>query len=143
MAKINVKQKGNTYERNIVKFYRDELGFSKAKTSRATSKLLDDCKVDINFIPHLVQTKNGYANNRPKFDVLKKECMNLIEENYPDDEKKLLLDKPYVLFHKLGVEEMITIDRAFFKSLMLSKIFFDDYSKAHKIEIDEFFNKLL
>jgi len=121
--RINSKNKGSTYEREIVNMFKD-LGYVKAKTSRATSKLLDDCKIDINFIPYLVQTKCGYPTVRPKYEVLKKECIELINKHFPEDEAQKLLEKPYVLFHKLkGKNEIVSIDRNLFMDFVVCKDF--------------------
>jgi len=43
---INSRNKGNKYERDIAKEFRD-MGFVDCKTSRYESKMLDDMKVDL------------------------------------------------------------------------------------------------
>lgn len=105
------RTKGHNYERELVKIFK-ELGFDRAISTRASSKLLDDCKVDINFIPYRIQAKSGYDKVRPKFEVLKSECDRLIQEKFPEDEAALLLNKPYILFHKISKsKEFVTLEK--------------------------------
>jgi len=52
------KRKGNTLEQLVAKDLRVLYPF--AKTARMTSKILDDCKIDITGVPFLIQCKAGY-----------------------------------------------------------------------------------
>lgn len=123
---MNVRKKGHNYELEIVKLFK-ELGFDKACSTRASSRMLDDCKVDLNFIPYLVQCKAGYEKARPKFEVLKEECLELINKKYPKEEADLLTKKPYILFHKTkGNKQSVTVDVDFFKDLLQNKIYMSD-----------------
>ncbi len=96
---MNSRNKGHQYERVLAKFFRDVLGFVYCKTSRAASKLLDDCGVDLAFLPVLVQAKRGYNKNRPKFDNIFNKIKSSLSENYPKDDP--IHDKPIILAHKL------------------------------------------
>jgi hypothetical protein len=52
------RQKGHEFEREIAEDFRT-VGFPKAKTSRAASRLADDCKIDIvGVFPYAPQCKN-------------------------------------------------------------------------------------
>jgi hypothetical protein len=52
------RSKGNQFERDCVNQFK-EAGFPKAKTSRAASRLADDCKIDIvGVFPYAPQCKN-------------------------------------------------------------------------------------
>ena len=55
-SKPNVRRIGHNYERKIAKELRD-LGFSRASTSRATSRIMDDAKIDINGVTYNIQCK--------------------------------------------------------------------------------------
>jgi hypothetical protein len=88
--------KGHTWERRIIKWIRPFWTF--VQSSRATSRLLDNCKIDLNFIPVLIQAKA--TKLRPNFQVLWEECMKLININYPPKEALELMKKPYIVFHK-------------------------------------------
>lgn len=88
--------KGRTWERTIINWVKPFWTF--AQSSRATSRLLDNCKIDINFIPVLIQAKA--TQMRPNFQKLWEECMSLIDKWYPPAEAKELKKKPYVVFHK-------------------------------------------
>jgi hypothetical protein len=54
----NQKQRGNRYERQVIKYVYELFGL-KAKTCRAESKALDDAKIDICNIPYNIQCKYG------------------------------------------------------------------------------------
>lgn len=52
------RQKGHDFEREIAEDFRNN-GFKKAKTSRAASRLADDCKIDlVGVFPFAPQCKN-------------------------------------------------------------------------------------
>ena len=76
------RTKGHGYEIKISNMLKD-LGLVKTKTSRAASKLYDDCGIDHwgAILPTgdliLTQCKSGYKNSRPKADV---EFKNQIEK---------------------------------------------------------------
>lgn len=110
---------GHDLERLTAKEMR-EIGFSKAKTSREASRLLDNCKVDIANIPLLIQCKSGYEKARPKFDVLKKEAQDLLKENFL--EKDDIHHFPYVLRHSFKKNDLATIEWEFFKLLFTNYI---------------------
>jgi hypothetical protein len=55
-ARPNVRRIGHNYERKIVKELRD-LGFTKATTTRASSRVMDDAKIDINGVTYNIQCK--------------------------------------------------------------------------------------
>ena len=109
---------GHNLERLTAKEMREL--FPKAKTSREASRLLDNCKVDIANIPLLIQCKSGYEKARPKFDVLKKEAVELIKNNFL--EKDNIHNLPYVLRHKFKKNDLATIDWEFFKTLFFNYI---------------------
>lgn len=88
--------KGHTWERNIITAIKRFWKW--AKSSRATSRQLDNCKVDINFVPVLIQAKA--TQMRPNYQVLWEECMRLIDIEYPPAEAKALKAKPYIVMHK-------------------------------------------
>lgn len=95
---INSRRKGHNYERFLAKWFKN-LGFYYTKTSRAASKLLDDCGVDLAFLPFLIQAKRGYNKNRPKFENIYKNIKTKLAENYPEDDP--IHKKPIILAHKL------------------------------------------
>lgn len=90
------KRKGSNWERKVIIDFKKFWPF--AKSSRSSSQLLDNCKVDINHIPILAQNKA--TQMRPNYQVLYEECMSLIDKFYPKDEAKILKQKPYVVIHK-------------------------------------------
>lgn len=94
------RQKGQDLERQIARDLR-ELGFTKTRTSRAASKLLDDCGVDIVYgPPYLIQAKSGYQRNRPKYELIYEKTKELLAKNLPDNSPELQM--PIVLIHKLN-----------------------------------------
>lgn len=89
-------RKGHTWERTIINWLKPFLPF--AKSSRSSSRLLDNCKIDINHVPFNIQAKA--TQMRPNFQELWEECMKLIDKWYPPKEAKELKKKPYIVFHK-------------------------------------------
>lgn len=81
--RISSRNKGNTYERRLVKIFK-ELGFEGCTTSRLSSKALDDAKVDLYGLPLNVQAKA----------VEKLGCIHTILSSMPSD------NKINVVFHK-------------------------------------------
>ena len=79
------RDKGHAYERAIAKEFR-ELGFSKCKTSRYESKMLDDMKVDL--------THTGFFNVQLK-------AVERLSPSYHDILDSMPKDHNYnVIFHK-------------------------------------------
>lgn len=102
----NNRSKGHALEREVVSIFRDVLGFKYCKTSRATSKLLDDCGVDISLTgpmvesnPLLIQCKMGYKRARPKADVEFRKIRDALLEHFPEDHT--IHKVPKMLIHKL------------------------------------------
>jgi hypothetical protein len=118
------KVKGNVLEQTVAKDLRDKYPF--CKTARQTSRLLDDCKIDLTGLPLLIQCKAGYNKSRPKFEVLYLEMKALIEKNFPKTHP--VHNLPYVLINKLNRTKggkqsqpemnQVTISYDFFKILI-------------------------
>lgn len=103
------RRKGHDLERKIVRDLQ-KLGYENAKTTRACSKLLDDCQVDvapegalIEQTTMLIQAKAGYHRARPKADVIFNEMDRRLAEQFPSEHK--ILKRPKYLIHKLGNKE--------------------------------------
>lgn len=92
------KVKGNVLEQNVAKDLRKKYPF--CKTTRMTSKLLDDCKIDLSGLPFLVQCKAGYNYPRLKYDDLYLQMKGLITTNFPEHHP--IHNLPYVLVNKLN-----------------------------------------
>ena len=84
MANTN-RTKGNNLERKVAKDLR-EIGFSFCKTSRQASRLLDDCQVDLAFVPFNIQCKNGYENSWPRAARIFTDMEGLLKKNYPQED---------------------------------------------------------
>lgn len=78
------KNKGHGAERFYAKTFR-EAGWTKAKTARLVSRLLDNCKVDVAFIPVNAQIKAGTHRGMNEAAILE-DMTNLINENFPEDD---------------------------------------------------------
>lgn len=57
------RKKGFDAERLYASKFREELGFTYCKTTRESSRLLDSCKIDLDFIPFGIQIKAGKQRN--------------------------------------------------------------------------------
>lgn len=80
------RRKGHNAERHYAKFFRElSPNFEKCKTSRAASRLHDDCKIDLCFVDPLnIQIKAGKQRGL----VVSKELADMKEEvgkNFPDN----------------------------------------------------------
>lgn len=118
---INNRVKGHTFERKLVKFFKEELGYSYTRTTRNSSKVLDSCGVDLDNIPFLVQCKKGYAKARPKADEMFKEMERLLNENFPKDDK--VHTYPKILIHEIDgkhkYHKLVTMSFDDFRSMLL------------------------
>lgn len=93
--KINAsrnRRAGHNYERECTNYFKS-LGFLRARTSRQASRLLDDAKVDIAYIPFNVQCKA--VNSNINYLTLIKEVNTGIDKLMP--ERK---EYPVIVFHK-------------------------------------------
>lgn len=93
------RTKGHNLEREIARMLKEEGGYEFAKTARYTSKLLDDCNIDIAGVPFLIQTKAGYAKNRPKPEEIFQEMDTDLKKNFPPDDP--IHQYPKILIHKI------------------------------------------
>ncbi len=110
---MNAKQKGNRYERAVAELLRI-YGWA-ARTSRETSKVLDDAGVDIDTdAPFNIQCK--HTERAPAYHKLLSE---------------MPLDKPPVVFHKRNNKGSVVVMRLQdFCNLLLQR---DDIIKEHPI----------
>lgn len=89
------RNKGHNFERYLAKLFRS-FGFNYCKTSRQASRLLDDSKVDLAFIPYNVQAKAVKANlNYQEIFRSMDEALNL---NYPPHDPQR--SYPKIIYHK-------------------------------------------
>jgi hypothetical protein len=90
------KSKGHHAERYYADLFR-KLGFTFCKTSRLASRMLDNCKIDLAFLPFNVQVKAGKQeglNVHKVFSLMKE----LVKEKFPPTEN--VHAKPYILIHR-------------------------------------------
>lgn len=93
------RAKGHNAERFYAKEFRD-MGFDKCRTSREGSRLLDNCGVDLMFLPFLVQIKAGKQRALNTSNVLSEMKVKL-EENFPKGSPEILM--PKILIHHKDV----------------------------------------
>lgn len=98
--RINVRTMGHNAERYYAKLFR-ELGYTFCKTSRLASKLLDDSKIDLAFLPFNIQIKAGAQKGLNPTRELKLMADTCIENFPPTDsvhaQPKLVVHKKTVL----------------------------------------------
>lgn len=75
------RDKGHRVERDYATIFQN-VGFKQCKTTRATSRLMDSCKIDLNFIPILLQIKAGYEKGLNPAAILRQMDEEL-KKNYP------------------------------------------------------------
>lgn len=109
--RVNSRTKGHNCERKYAKIFREEFGFEKCKTSREASKLLDDSKVDLAFLPYNIQIKKGYERVRPRYEKIFKEMKESLANNFPEDDP--IINNYKVIIHELNnareVEDVLVI----------------------------------
>lgn len=91
---MDVREKGHRWEREVVKLLRG-IGYEKAVTSRASNRILDARKVDIDRVPFHIQCKRGYARGI-NYSKLIKEMADAIRMEYG----RILY--PIIIMHKKG-----------------------------------------
>jgi hypothetical protein len=94
----NNRTKGNSFEVSIVNQLK-KIGYNFAKTTRNSSRMLDNCKIDIDFVPYLIQCKVGYDKNRPKGDKIFQEMYDELKKNIPPDNP--IHSYPPILIHHI------------------------------------------
>lgn len=99
--KPNVRRIGHNYERKIAKELRD-LGFPRAATTRATSRIMDDAKIDINGVSYNIQCK-AVKTGLNVFLVLD-EMEGAIPKLVPERENYV-----NVVFHKKDADEVVVL----------------------------------
>ena len=124
MAKNKNKVKGSSLERKIAIDLREKYPF--VKTCRESSRLLDNCKVDLSGVPFAIQAKAGYNGQRLRYDRLYQEFKQLASENFSPNHP--IHKVPYILINKLNrvkggkmqQPEMfqVTVDYDFFLKLI-------------------------
>lgn len=93
------KRKGSDAERYYARRFRQE-GFNYCKTSRESSKLHDDCAIDLVFIPVLAQIKAGKQRGMNP-SVILSEIHERIAENFPPEAPEHKM--PAILIHRKEV----------------------------------------
>lgn len=92
----NNRTKGHNAERLYAKIFREELGYDKCVTTRNSSRLLDSCKVDLDFIPFKIQIKAGKQKNLNYSKVLK-EVEDMVKIHFPASHT--IHDYPSLIVH--------------------------------------------
>ena len=92
---------GHNAERLYAKIMQ-EAGFTHCKTTRNTSRLLDACKIDLNFLPVLIQIKAGNQKGMNPSTILR-QITEELQKNYPPMED--IHKKPRAIIHHKRLEE--------------------------------------
>lgn len=110
------RRKGHNAERLIAKELK-ELGYPHAATSRATSKQLDDAKVDINYVPFNIQSKAVDKNlNFRDYVGLLNELNEHVSKLPPD--LLVRLTYPAMVFHKKDRQTLVIMTKNDFYDLI-------------------------
>lgn len=119
------KRKGSNAEREYAEKFR-QLGFENCKTARQGAKMLDDCGIDLIFIPFNVQIKAGIQQGLRPNKVLEY-MKNRITEVLPKYSVEHNL--PKILIHKRQVGQGNKRDE--FSDIV--SMTFEDFSKIIKM----------
>lgn len=122
-ARPNVRRIGHNYERKVVKELKD-LGFATAATTRATSKIMDDAKIDINGVSYNIQCK-AVKTGLNVFSVLddmeatipqlvpeREQFINIVFHKKEKNEVVVLRKEDWYLIVKKLIENGITIRKS-------------------------------
>ena len=96
MSSNRNRDKGHDLERQVARDLKVIFPFT--KTSRAASRLADDCAIDLVYSPFLIQCKAGYNRNRPKYEEEYAKVNERIKVNFPKDH--IIHKLPFLLIHK-------------------------------------------
>lgn len=130
------KRKGSNAERYYAIKFR-ELGFDKCRTSREGSKLLDDCAVDLMFLPILLQIKAGRQKGMNPSKVLK-DIQDRIREHFPASSPEQTM--PRVLVHYKDFERVKGESRSRSEYDELVTMTFETFTKFLKSYTDDLQN---
>lgn len=119
------KRKGSNAEREYAEKFR-QLGFENCKTARQGAKILDDCGIDLIFIPFNVQIKAGLQQGLRPHKVLEY-MKNRITEVLPKYSVEHNL--PKILIHRRQVGQGNKRDE--FSDIV--SMTFEDFSKIIKM----------
>lgn len=119
------KRKGSNAEREYAEKFR-QLGFENCKTARRGAKMLDDCGIDLIFIPFNVQIKAGLQQGLRPHKVLEY-MKNRITEVLP--KYSIEHNLPKILIHKRQVGQGNKRDE--FSDIV--SMTFEDFSKIIKM----------
>jgi hypothetical protein len=126
----NNRAKGHNYERDIALKLRTF--YPHIATTRAQSKLMDDCLIDLCNCPFNIQAKNGYEKARPKYEKLYLEIASRMDKLIPKGHMlEGIKNNPFLLFHKIGgkaEENTVT---------MKAETFYKLLEMIHNNKIDE------
>lgn len=92
---------GHNYERDICNYFKS-IGFIKCKTSRQASRLLDDNKIDLAYLPFNIQCK--YVNSPINYVKLLSEINTCIKTNLEHR-----VQYPTIIFHKRKNKDTLVV----------------------------------
>lgn len=111
---------GHNYERQLAKEFRELFDDKHCQTSRYASRLLDDCKVDLDSSFLNVQAKN--VKDNIKYKELIFDIKALLTENIPHRAKY-----PVAVFHKRDRAELVILEKKdFYIILSVYKKYIDE-----------------
>lgn len=113
---VNNKRKGSQMERDICKKLRD-IGYVDAVTTRASSRMLDAAKVDVNFVPFNIQSKNTIEDmNFTKYNKLLNEVITHVAKL--PKELAYRIQYPTLVFHKKDREILVVCKASDFYNII-------------------------
>lgn len=131
------KAKGSRVEREYANIFKEfDESLKHCKTTRFTSRILDNCKIDLNFLPVLIQIKAGKQLGLNPSNVLDTITLAL-RENLPQDYKEHSMPK-IIIHHKdkpKGRMRRIPSDTLVHMTFEDFLIFFSAFLKQSKHDI--------
>jgi hypothetical protein len=97
---LNQRNKGHNFERTIANTLKNELGHN-VKTTRAASKNLDNCGIDLIGTDTLIQCKAGYDKRRPRYEDVYNNIRRNVSEYFSKDHA--INNYPILLIHNIDV----------------------------------------
>jgi len=117
------RKKGHNGEVRMARMFREQTIFKNCKTTRVASRLLDNCSIDLAYIPVRVQVKTGAhkgMNVAAELEKVRVQCNLQLPEDAPEQKQPVVLihlrsgpsgkkKSPYLSLATMTVEDFIQL----------------------------------
>lgn len=97
---MNPRRKGHNFERLLAKRFKEVLGHN-VKSTRSSSRMLDNCGIDLVNTDMLIQCKAGYENRRPRYEEVYQYIKANLATHFSPEHS--IHNYPILLIHNIDV----------------------------------------